>query len=81
MSAVHAERASLQKIESLVDQLPDNQRQALILKFSAGLSYKEIAEVMDLSVSHVGVLLHTALRRLRDHFEEPAASLSPGNAP
>jgi DNA-directed RNA polymerase specialized sigma24 family protein len=29
------------------------------------LSYKQIAEVMELSVSHVGVLIHQAVTNLR----------------
>jgi RNA polymerase sigma factor (sigma-70 family) len=63
---------SVKQIEALVDQLPDKQRQAVILKYSGGLSYKEIAEVMDVSVTHVGVLLHTALGKIRARLEEPA---------
>ncbi|MFN5394822.1 MAG: RNA polymerase sigma factor [Planctomycetota bacterium] len=35
------------------------------MRLGQGLSYKQISEVMDLSVSHVGVLLHQALGRLR----------------
>jgi RNA polymerase sigma factor (sigma-70 family) len=65
---------SVKQIEALIDQLPDKQRQAVILKFSGGLSYKEIAEVMNVSVTHVGVLLHTALSRVRSALEEPAVA-------
>jgi RNA polymerase sigma factor (sigma-70 family) len=65
---------SVKQIEALIEQLPDKQRQALILKFSGGLSYKEIADVMGVSVSHVGVLLHTALRKVRATLEAPAAA-------
>ncbi|MFN9433547.1 MAG: RNA polymerase sigma factor [Planctomycetota bacterium] len=35
------------------------------LRLAQGLSYKQIADVTDLSVSHVGVLLHQAVKRLR----------------
>jgi RNA polymerase sigma-70 factor (ECF subfamily) len=65
-------QSSVRQIEALVDLLPDKQRQAVILKFSGELSYKEIAEVMDVSVTHVGVLLHTALGKVRARLEEPA---------
>jgi RNA polymerase sigma-70 factor (ECF subfamily) len=61
---------SVNQIEGLVDELPEKQRQAVILKFAGGLSYKEIAEVMDVSVTHVGVLLHTALTRVRQRLAE-----------
>lgn len=49
----------------LMQQLPENQREVVRLKFQNGLSYKEIAAVTELSVSNVGFLLHTALNKLR----------------
>jgi RNA polymerase sigma-70 factor (ECF subfamily) len=72
---------SLERVQGLVEALPDKQRQAVILKFSGGLRYKEIAEVMELSVSHVGVLLHTAIGRLRASWAEPAELLALGGEP
>ena len=52
-------------------RLPANQQEAVRLKFLQQFSYREIAEVMGLSESHVGVLLHTALTTLRRSFAEP----------
>jgi RNA polymerase sigma-70 factor (ECF subfamily) len=69
---------SLERVQELLGTLPDKQREAVVLKFSGGLSYKEIAEVMELSVSHVGVLLHTAIGRLRASLAEPADLLAAG---
>ncbi len=51
-----------------VSRLPDQQQEALRLKFHGGLSYREIAEVMELTSSHVGVLLHTAISKLRQRM-------------
>lgn len=48
-----------------LDRLPTLQRDALRLRFSGGLSYKQIAEAMGKSVSHVGVLIHEGLATLR----------------
>lgn len=45
--------------------LPDNQQQVVRLKFQAGLSYREIAAATGMSVTHVGVMLHTAIKMLR----------------
>ena len=45
--------------------LPLQQRELIHLKFEAGLSYKQIAEAMRMSVSNVGVQLHTAIQTLR----------------
>lgn len=49
----------------LVDRLPENQREVIRLKFQSDLSYKEIADITELSVSNVGFLLHTGIKRLR----------------
>jgi RNA polymerase sigma-70 factor (ECF subfamily) len=51
-----------------VERLTDNQREVVRLKFQHALSYKEIAAVTGLSVSNVGFLLHTALKRLREEL-------------
>jgi RNA polymerase sigma-70 factor (ECF subfamily) len=50
---------------STTTQLPDNQREVIRLKFQHGLSYKDIARVTGLSVTNVGFLLHTGIKRLR----------------
>ena len=52
-------------------QLPRAQQEVVRLKFQAGLSYREISEVTSLSVSHVGVLIHTAIKTLRNRLERP----------
>jgi RNA polymerase sigma factor (sigma-70 family) len=54
-------RVVLERLETL----PPDQNEAVRLRFHNQFSYREIAEVMGLSESHVGVLLHTALKTLR----------------
>lgn len=49
----------------IVATLPPRQQEVLQLKFQNDLSYREISEITKLSVSHVGVLIHTALKTLR----------------
>ncbi len=49
--------------------LPPKEREVVRLRFQQGLSYKEIASVTGQSVSHVGVLIHEAMGRLRDLLE------------
>lgn len=49
-------------------RLPPLQREALRLKFSGELSYKQIADTMGKSVSHVGVLIHEGLKTLRQQL-------------
>ena len=55
----------LEEVLRHMDGLPTNQREVLRLKFQGGMSYKEIAGALDLSVSNVGFLLHSGLKRLR----------------
>ena len=60
-----------------LEQLPAQQQEAVRLKFQQQFSYREIGEVMGLSESHVGVLLHQALKTLR-HRLAPRAGLAAG---
>ena len=48
--------------------LPDRQQEILRLKFQGGLSYRQIADVMDLTVSNVGFLIHTSIKALREQL-------------
>jgi RNA polymerase sigma-70 factor, ECF subfamily len=63
---------------SRVAQLPDGQRQALVLRFSEGLRYEEIAEVLDCPLGTVkSRIFHglAALRRLLEQEGEEARRL------
>jgi len=53
-------------------RLPDNQAECLRLKFQNELSYREIADLTGLSVSNVGFLIHTGLKRLRQLLSHKA---------
>jgi RNA polymerase sigma factor (sigma-70 family) len=54
----------------MIDQLPDNQKVAFTLHKTEGLSYQEIADVMQLSVSAVESLLFRARQNLRKLLEK-----------
>ncbi len=62
-SAMAAEEGG--RLRQMVARLPEQQRELVKLKFEAGLSYKEMGDALKISVSHVGVELHTALQTLR----------------
>ncbi|MBA3698882.1 MAG: sigma-70 family RNA polymerase sigma factor [Planctomycetes bacterium] len=49
-----------------VDTLPQLERAAVVMRYRDGLSYQDIAERLDKTATHVGVLLHQALGRLRN---------------
>ena len=53
------------EVMRFLDRLPPNQKEVIRLKFQGDMSYKEISEVTSLSVSNVGFLMHTGLKRLR----------------
>ena len=69
-SAVEAQDLSQAVLRRLAS-FPASQQEAVRLKFLQQFSYREIAQVMGLSESHVGVLIHTALKKLRQAFAEP----------
>lgn len=64
-----AERTLLRLLEAL----SPNQREVIRLKFQNDLSYREIADVTHLSVTNVGFLLHTGLKKLRALLAEQPA--------
>jgi RNA polymerase sigma factor (sigma-70 family) len=61
----------------MLESLNETQQEALRLKFQGGLSYKEIATVMDITSNHVGVLIHNAIKALRDRMSSAATGREP----
>ena len=52
----------------IVGTLPPRQQEIIQLKFQNDLSYQEISEITQLSVSNVGVMIHNALKTLRQRY-------------
>lgn len=50
----------------ILEKLPPRQQEVIQLKFQNGLSYQEISEVTQLSVSNVGFLIHKGIKALRE---------------
>jgi RNA polymerase sigma-70 factor (ECF subfamily) len=57
-----------------VARLHPQQQEVVRLKFTEGLKYREIADVLGLTTSHVGVLIHTALKQLRSQMAADLAN-------
>ena len=57
-----------EQVLALVGKLPANQQEVIRLKFQSGFSYKEISRITELSVSNVGFLIHTAVKRLKQEM-------------
>lgn len=51
-------------------KLPEDSREILVLSRYEDLKYKEIADIMDLSVSHVKVKVFRAIQKLREYYFE-----------
>jgi RNA polymerase sigma factor (sigma-70 family) len=56
------------RVTRAMEGLSERDREVVALKFAGGLSYKEISDVTKLSVSHVGVILHEALKKVRERL-------------
>jgi len=61
----------------IVATLPARQQEVIQLKFQNDLSYQQIAGIMKTTANNVGVLLHTALKNLRQRYSEVAGDFIP----
>ncbi len=66
-NVLHGELA--RKIEEALDELPENQRTAILLCRQDELSYEEIAEVLDCSLSATKSLIHRGRETLKEKLK------------
>lgn len=57
--------------------LPARQQEVLQLKFQNNLSYQEIAEITKTTANSVGVLIHTAMKTLRQKYAHASKDFLP----
>ena len=62
---VAARDDSVSAVLRCMSDLPYVQQEVLRLKFQHGLSYREIGEVLNLTATNVGFLIHTGLKTVR----------------
>ena len=62
-------RELLKNIMLELSLIPENQRAALLLRVNQELSYLEISEVLDVSVSSVEMLIFRARKHLKQHIK------------
>ena len=65
-------RDELQHVLAGVSRLPDDRREALIMRFALGMDNKEIAGAMGKTEGATKVLLHRAIRQLEGFLEADA---------
>jgi RNA polymerase sigma-70 factor (ECF subfamily) len=75
-------REELEQILAGVQRLPDDRREALIMRFALGMDNREIARAMGRSDGATKVLLHRAIKQLEEivAIEQPEAGRSDQNA-
>ena len=67
--ALVEDRDDLARILSQVERLPDDRREALIMRFALGMDNREIARALGRSDGATKVLLHRAIRQLEELVE------------
>jgi RNA polymerase sigma factor (sigma-70 family) len=61
----------------IVATLPPRQQEVIRLKFQNDLSYQQIAQITKTTANNVGVLIHTALKTLRERYAKAAEDFLP----
>lgn len=70
-------RKQIQKdVRKMISQLPEDQREVVILRHYAGLSFKEIADITDVSINTALGRMRYALINMRKIMEEKKISLT-----
>ena len=66
-----SERAEAKElVERMLERLPEQDRQLLLLKEVEGFSVEELAEILDLNVNTVKVRLFRARGRIMEHYRK-----------
>jgi len=68
--AKFAKKEEMQLIKEAINQLDPRSREIVVLKLEHERSYREIAEIMDLSSTNVGFILHKAMKKLAEALKK-----------
>lgn len=68
---VAVRRSDVERLLSLLDALPERERELVALRYGADLSHREIARATGLSESNVGTILYRTVTLLRARFGPP----------
>ncbi|MDH5505899.1 MAG: sigma-70 family RNA polymerase sigma factor [Anaerolineae bacterium] len=63
-------REDLQRLADLCSQLDKKKQELVHLRFAAGLSYAQIAQINGKSEAAVGMALHRLMKWFQDHWED-----------
>jgi len=70
------EKQIVQEVKLLIEELPEDQKQVILLRHYGGLSFKEIAEQTNVSINTALGRMRYALINLRKLIEEKNLSLT-----
>jgi RNA polymerase sigma factor (sigma-70 family) len=68
--AAFEQREHFARLARHIGQLPEREQEILALKYGAGMGQQEIAALTGLTASHVGVIVHRAVKQLRSMMED-----------
>ena len=66
-------REEVQEVLEGVSNLPDDRREALIMRFALGMDNREIARALGRSEGATKVLIHRAIKQLEQGLKEDSA--------
>jgi RNA polymerase sigma-70 factor, ECF subfamily len=66
--AIAEGREELRQVIANLDRLPDDRREALIMRFALGMDNREIARAMGRSDGATKVLIHRAIKQLQQEI-------------
>ena len=75
--AVAMQRHEIGELRDALGKLPDQQREALLLREVRGLSYQEVASTLSVTTSTVESLIFRARRNLQERLRQALPALSP----
>jgi len=64
------EREAGERLNACLHELPEMDREIIVLRHFSGLSFREIADVLEIPLGTALARAHRALRRLRESFRE-----------
>ena len=67
-------RDSASHVLEAVESLSEQEQEVLRLKFQEGLKYREIANITGRTTNAVGVMIHTAIKKLRTQLQADVAA-------
>ena len=72
--AIAEGREELRQVIEHLDQLPEDRREALIMRFALGMDNREIARALGRTDGATKVLIHRAIRQLEDIVSDEAGT-------